>query len=58
MFLSDHYDFQSADTIIGKCIVHSFKAYCELEEVAVEDYYSRFEYQASSGEFTTDRVAV
>ncbi|XP_063938155.1 chromatin remodeling protein EBS-like [Daucus carota subsp. sativus] len=58
VFLSDHYDFQSADTIISKCIVHSFKAYCELDQVGVEDYYSRFEYIASTGEFTSDRVEV
>ncbi|KAF7835395.1 chromatin remodeling protein EBS-like [Senna tora] len=32
LFLSDHYDVQSANTIIeGKCIVHSFKNYTKLE---------------------------
>ncbi|KAK3017716.1 hypothetical protein RJ639_003072, partial [Escallonia herrerae] len=58
LFLSDHYDVQSAHTIEGKCIVHSFKNYTKLENVAPEDYYCRFEYKASTGGFTPDRVAV
>ena len=33
LFLSDHYDVQSAHTIEGKCIVHSFKNYTKLENV-------------------------
>lgn len=58
LFLSDHYDVQSAHTIEGKCIVHSFKNYTKLENVGPEDYYCRFEYKASTGGFTPDRVAV
>ncbi|KAL1832265.1 hypothetical protein ACET3Z_001916 [Daucus carota] len=58
LFLSDHYDTQSAYTIEGKCIVHSFKDYTKLEDVGAEDYYSRFEYKAATKEFTPDRVAV
>ncbi|KAH9798024.1 chromatin remodeling protein EBS [Citrus sinensis] len=58
LFLSDHYDVQSAHTIEGKCIVHSFKNYTKLENVGAEDYYCRFEYKAASGGFTPDRVAV
>ncbi|KDO78364.1 hypothetical protein CISIN_1g030413mg [Citrus sinensis] len=52
LFLSDHYDVQSAHTIEGKCIVHSFKNYTKLENVGAEDYYCRFEYKAASGGFT------
>ncbi|MBA0712796.1 hypothetical protein Golax_011871 [Gossypium laxum] len=58
LFLSDHYDVQSAQTIEGKCIVHSFKNYSKLENVGAEDYFCRFEYKAVTGAFTPDRVAV
>ncbi|XP_049352436.1 chromatin remodeling protein EBS-like isoform X1 [Solanum verrucosum] len=58
LFLSDHYDFQSAHTIEGKCIVHSFKNYTKLENVGPEDYFCRFDYKAATGGFTPDRVAV
>ena len=58
LFLSDHYDVQSAHTIERKCIVHSFKNYTKLENVGAEDYYCRFEYKAATGAFTPDRVAV
>ena len=58
VFLSDHTDIQSADTIEGKCTVHSFKSYTILENVEAEDYFCRFEYHASTGAFTPDRVAV
>ncbi|XP_057836685.1 chromatin remodeling protein EBS isoform X2 [Cryptomeria japonica] len=58
LFLSDHYDVQSADTIEGKCTVHTFKNYTKLESVGSEDYFCRFEYNASTGGFTPDRVAV
>ncbi|KAK4797880.1 hypothetical protein SAY86_030206 [Trapa natans] len=58
LFLSDHYDIQSANTIEGKCIVHSFKDYTKLENVGAEDYFCRFEYKAATGAFIPDRVAV
>ncbi|KAG6557857.1 hypothetical protein Mapa_000625 [Marchantia paleacea] len=58
LFLSDHYDIQSADTIEGKCTVHTFKNYTKLDSVGTDDYFCRFEYKASTGGFTPDRVAV
>uniref|UniRef100_A0A0C9RRK8 TSA: Wollemia nobilis Ref_Wollemi_Transcript_18923_1233 transcribed RNA sequence n=1 Tax=Wollemia nobilis TaxID=56998 RepID=A0A0C9RRK8_9CONI len=58
LFLSDHFDTQSADTIEDKCVVHSFKNYTKLESVGAEDYFCRFEYKAATGAFTPDRVAV
>ncbi|XP_063936282.1 chromatin remodeling protein EBS-like isoform X1 [Daucus carota subsp. sativus] len=58
LLLSDHYDNQSAKTIEGKCIVHPFKEYTKLEDVGAEDYYSRFEYNASTKEITPDRISV
>ncbi|XP_073526221.1 uncharacterized protein [Phyllobates terribilis] len=58
LFLSDHFDVQSAQTIEGKCKVHPFKNYTKLENVGADDYFCRFEYKASTGAFTPDRVAV
>ncbi|XP_051135327.1 chromatin remodeling protein EBS-like isoform X2 [Andrographis paniculata] len=58
LFLSDHHDIQSADTIEGKCNVHTFKNYTRLENVGPEDYYCRFEYKPTTGAFMPDRVAV
>ncbi|XP_047335639.1 chromatin remodeling protein EBS-like [Impatiens glandulifera] len=58
LFLSDHYEFQSAYTIQGKCMVHSFKNYTKLERVGAKDYYCRFEYKAAIGLFLPIRVRV
>ncbi|GMN55742.1 hypothetical protein TIFTF001_024861 [Ficus carica] len=58
VFLSDHYDFQSADTIEGKCTVHSFKSYTKLDAVGNDDFFCRFEYNSATGAFNPDRVAV
>jgi hypothetical protein len=58
LFLSDHFDTQSAHTIEGKCIVHSFKNYTKLDNVGQEDFFCRFEYKAATGACTPDRVAV
>ncbi|MBA0667223.1 hypothetical protein Goklo_000340, partial [Gossypium klotzschianum] len=58
LFLSDHYDVQSADTIEGKCTVHSFKSYTKLDSVGNDDFFCRFEYNSSTGAFNPDRVAV
>uniref|UniRef100_A0A7C8ZC29 Uncharacterized protein n=1 Tax=Opuntia streptacantha TaxID=393608 RepID=A0A7C8ZC29_OPUST len=58
LFLSDHFDVQSADTIEGKCTVHSFKGYTKLDAVGNDDFFCRFEYNSATGAFTPDRVAV
>lgn len=58
LFRSDHLDTQSAHTIEGKCIVHSFKEYTKLNNVGTEDFFCRFDYNAASGAFSPDRVAV
>uniref|UniRef100_A0ACD6APT0 Uncharacterized protein n=2 Tax=Avena sativa TaxID=4498 RepID=A0ACD6APT0_AVESA len=58
LFRSDHLDMQSAHTIEGKCIVHSFKDYTKLNNVGAEDFFCRFDYNAASGAFSPDRVAV
>jgi hypothetical protein len=58
VFLSDHYDTQSVDTIEDTCVVHSFKNYTKLESVASKDYFCRFEYMPTTGKFNPDRVPV
>ncbi|CAD6220829.1 unnamed protein product [Miscanthus lutarioriparius] len=58
VFLSDHYDVQSADTIEGKCNVHSFRSYTKLDSVNAEDFFCRFEYKSATGSFVPDRIAV
>ncbi|XP_023635144.1 chromatin remodeling protein SHL isoform X2 [Capsella rubella] len=58
VFLSDHFDFQSADTIEGKCKVHSFSSYTKLDSVGNDDFFCRFEYNSATGAFIPDRVAV
>ncbi|OVA08708.1 Bromo adjacent homology (BAH) domain [Macleaya cordata] len=58
VFLSDHFDVQSADTIEGKCTVHSFKSYTKLDAVGNDDFFCRFEYNSTTGAFNPDRVAV
>ncbi|CAG7898969.1 unnamed protein product [Brassica rapa] len=58
VFLSDHFDLQSADTIEGKCKVHSFSSYTKLSSVGNDDFFCRFEYNSATGAFIPDRVAV
>eukprot|EP00245_Coleochaete_scutata_P004796 TRINITY_DN17795_c0_g1_i1.p1 TRINITY_DN17795_c0_g1~~TRINITY_DN17795_c0_g1_i1.p1 ORF type:complete len:193 (-),score=40.68 TRINITY_DN17795_c0_g1_i1:744-1322(-) len=58
LFLSDHHDTVSAESVETKIKVHPFKDYIKLETVAQEDYFCRFEYKASKGTFSPDRVAV
>nr|CAD1818315.1 unnamed protein product [Ananas comosus var. bracteatus] len=48
----------SADTIEGKCFVHSFKKYTKLDAVGNEDFFCRFEYKSATGSFVPDRIAV
>lgn len=38
LFLSDQYETQSAKEIEGKCIVHSFRDYTNLEHIGAKDY--------------------
>ncbi|XP_050363855.1 chromatin remodeling protein SHL isoform X1 [Argentina anserina] len=58
VFLSDHHDVQSADTIEGKCTVHTFRSYSKLDAVGNDDFFCRFEYNSTTGSFNPDRVAV
>ncbi|KAD6794378.1 hypothetical protein E3N88_05274 [Mikania micrantha] len=58
VFLSDHHDVQSADTIEAKCTVHTFKSYTKLQAVGNDDFFCRFDYNSATGAFNPDRVAV
>ncbi|KAL6531863.1 hypothetical protein OROMI_028226 [Orobanche minor] len=58
LFLSDHFDIQGADTIEGKCAVHTFKGYNKLDAVGNDDFFCRFDYNSSTGAFNPDKVAV
>eukprot|EP00271_Cylindrocystis_brebissonii_P011957 TRINITY_DN29992_c0_g1_i1.p1 TRINITY_DN29992_c0_g1~~TRINITY_DN29992_c0_g1_i1.p1 ORF type:complete len:238 (-),score=26.52 TRINITY_DN29992_c0_g1_i1:949-1662(-) len=58
LFLSDHFDSCSPDAVEGFCSVLPFKEYTRLDKVGEEDFFCRFEYKASSGTFSPDRVAV
>uniref|UniRef100_J3LTS2 BAH domain-containing protein n=1 Tax=Oryza brachyantha TaxID=4533 RepID=J3LTS2_ORYBR len=58
VFLSDHYDSQSVDTIECKCYVHTIRKYTKLRSIGTEDYFCRFEYKSATGIFVPDRVAV
>lgn len=58
LFLSDHYDVCSPEAVENKCTIHSFKDYTRLEDVGADDYFCRFDYNASAGTFSPDRVAV
>ena len=46
VFLSDHSDVQSADTIEGKCTFHTFKSYTKLDAFGNDDLFCCFEYNS------------
>ncbi|CAI9294734.1 unnamed protein product [Lactuca saligna] len=58
VFISDHRDVQSPDTIEGKCKVHTFKSYTSLDGIGNDDFFCRFEYHSSTGDFSPNSVAV
>ncbi|RZB52086.1 Chromatin remodeling protein SHL [Glycine soja] len=58
VFLSYHFDVQSADTVKARCTVHSFKSYTKLNAIGNDDFFYRFEYNSFTGAFNPDRVAM
>ncbi|KAE9585165.1 putative BAH domain-containing protein [Lupinus albus] len=58
LFLSDQCDVQSAQNIIGKCVVHSCKNDINLQNLGAADYYCRFKYKPDTDTFIPDFVAV
>ena len=58
LFSSDHYDWVDVNTIDAKCNVHPLKDYQELQAVGEGDFYARFLYRSSRGEFRPEAVPV
>ncbi|CAI5994683.1 unnamed protein product [Closterium sp. NIES-64] len=58
LFLSDHYDGCYPEAVEGVCSVHNLKDYAYLDVVEEEDFFCRFEYNASTGMFAPESVAV
>ncbi|XP_040867851.1 chromatin remodeling protein SHL isoform X1 [Glycine max] len=58
VFLSYHFDVQSADTVEARCTVHSSKSYTKLNAIENDDFFYRFEYNSFTGAFNPDRVAM
>jgi hypothetical protein len=58
LFLSDHFNEQSINTIEGKCSVHTFKNYTKLDSVGFEYYFFHFKYNTATRGFIPDRVVV
>ena len=56
LFESNNLDVQSAETVIGKCIVHSFDDYTKLDPVHDEDYFSPFKYDYTNKTYTPHPV--
>ncbi|PWA79961.1 hypothetical protein CTI12_AA086390 [Artemisia annua] len=57
VILSDHQELHNANTIIGKCDVHSLAEYIKLKNVEDKDYFSRFEYMATKERLKNKKVA-
>ena len=58
LFASDHYDWVSVNTIDARCYVWSIAEYQALDAVTEYDFYARFMYLSSKGEFRPATVAV
>lgn len=56
LFESNHLDWVKTDTVLGKCIVHSFDDYTKLDHVRDEDYISRFKYEWTNKTYTPHHV--
>uniref|UniRef100_A0A7N0V8G9 BAH domain-containing protein n=1 Tax=Kalanchoe fedtschenkoi TaxID=63787 RepID=A0A7N0V8G9_KALFE len=58
LFLSNHVDTQSPESVEGKCKVHTFEEYLELDEVEDTDYFYRLKYDPITQGFDPDRLEV
>ncbi|KAM3329078.1 hypothetical protein ACQJBY_026255 [Aegilops geniculata] len=56
LFLSDHVEIQPADTIEGRCSVHTLEKYTQLKSIDACDYFTRFQYRSATGRFLPRRV--
>eukprot|EP00210_Caulerpa_lentillifera_P004919 g4694.t1 len=58
VFESDHVDRLPSHVIEDRCTVHTYEEYTELEVVKDNDFFYRWKYDPSTGEFTPDQVTV
>jgi hypothetical protein len=58
LFLWYHTDTQSADTIEGKCTVHTIEDYSRLNSENAADFFCRFEYKPATGAFFPESTDV
>eukprot|EP00658_Telonema_sp_P-2_P077232 TRINITY_DN6936_c0_g1_i7.p1 TRINITY_DN6936_c0_g1~~TRINITY_DN6936_c0_g1_i7.p1 ORF type:complete len:230 (-),score=74.56 TRINITY_DN6936_c0_g1_i7:107-796(-) len=58
LFLSDHRDEQKLDCVEGIIKVHTLEEYGELKTIGLRDYFWRYNYKASTGEFRPKTVPV
>ncbi|XP_058784762.1 chromatin remodeling protein EBS-like [Vicia villosa] len=60
LFYSKHIDNLSAETIIGKCVVHHFTDYLDLKSIGPTDFYCRYRYDYITKNLDAgrDKVAV
>ena len=58
LFASDHYDWVDVNTIDAKCRVLSLERYQALPAVGEGDFFARFLYRSSRGEFRPEAVPV
>lgn len=58
VFQSDHLDWCHKNAVIGKCRVFTLEGYQNLPAIGESDFYCRFFYSPSSGEFSPDDVPV
>ena len=56
LFLSDHRDVVSVATVLGRCQVHSLRAFLALPRAVETDFFSRFSYAAGKKTFEPKRV--
>jgi len=56
LFLSDHRDVVGMATVLGRCQVHSLRAFLALPRPVETDFFSRFSYAAAKKTFEPKRV--
>lgn len=58
VFESDHVDKLPSHVIEDKCSVHTYEKYTELEYISDNEFFYRWKYDPSTGDFSPDQVKV
>ena len=58
VFISDHVDEQTTDSVLDRCRVLSYEEYSKQTVVGKNDFFFRFAYSTSTQAFTPDRITV